>query len=75
MPVPPLPDPQQVVLDWRTDHLLGEPFQEAPLGPATLVRYPHPDDAPPPDDDEEVTTMTREPLCCDETSDCGSDCC
>ena len=48
MPVPPLPDPQQVELDWRTDHLLGEPFQEAPLGPATLVRYPHPDDAPPP---------------------------
>lgn len=48
MPVPPLPDPQQVVLDWRTDHLLGEPFQEAPLGPATLVRYPHPDDAPAP---------------------------
>ncbi|MFD6140962.1 alpha/beta hydrolase [Promicromonospora sp. NPDC060271] len=48
MPVPPLPDPQPVVLDWRTDHLLGEPFQEAPLGPATLVRYPHPDDAPSP---------------------------
>ncbi|MFC8798567.1 alpha/beta hydrolase [Promicromonospora sp. NPDC057138] len=38
----------QVSLLWRTDHLLGEPFQEAPLGPATLVRYPHPDDAPPP---------------------------
>jgi alpha-beta hydrolase superfamily lysophospholipase len=48
VPVPPLPDPQQVVLDWRTDHLLGEPFQEAPLGPATLVRYPHQDDAPAP---------------------------
>jgi alpha-beta hydrolase superfamily lysophospholipase len=38
----------EVDLRWRTDHLLGEPFQEAPLGPATLVRYPHPDDAPPP---------------------------
>ncbi len=44
------PDPgaAPLSLDWRTDHLLGEPFQEAPLGPATLVRYPHPDDAPPP---------------------------
>jgi hypothetical protein len=26
-------------LVWRTDHLLGEPFEEADLGPATLVRY------------------------------------
>ncbi|WP_125775805.1 hypothetical protein [Antribacter gilvus] len=26
-------------LAWRTDHLLGEPFEEAPLGEATLVRY------------------------------------
>ncbi|MGW6453406.1 alpha/beta hydrolase [Isoptericola sp. NPDC055063] len=25
-------------LDWRTDRLLGAPFEEAPLGPATLVR-------------------------------------
>ena len=24
--------------DWRTDRLLGTPFEEAPLGPATLVR-------------------------------------
>lgn len=32
----------EVDSDWRTDHLLGEPFQEAPLGPATLVRYPYP---------------------------------
>lgn len=48
MPASPLPDVQQVALDWRTDHLLGEPFQEAPLGPATLVRYPYPGEAPPP---------------------------
>ncbi|MFD2795425.1 alpha/beta hydrolase [Promicromonospora vindobonensis] len=48
MPVPPLPASPQVTLGWRTDRLLGEPFQETPMGPATLVRYPHPDDAPPP---------------------------
>ncbi|MGW2091100.1 alpha/beta hydrolase [Promicromonospora sukumoe] len=35
-------------LAWRTDHLLGEPFQEARLGPATLVRYPYPADREPP---------------------------
>lgn len=38
----------QLSLRWRTDPLLGEPFQEAALGPATLVRYPYPDGAPPP---------------------------
>jgi alpha-beta hydrolase superfamily lysophospholipase len=36
-------------LDWRTDHLLGELFQEAPLGPATLVRYRPPDGLDGPD--------------------------
>jgi alpha-beta hydrolase superfamily lysophospholipase len=44
----PDPDPAQAAPDWRTDHLLGAPFQEAPLGPATLVRYPYPSDARPP---------------------------
>jgi alpha-beta hydrolase superfamily lysophospholipase len=43
VPVSPLPETQQVALDWRTDHLLGEPFQEAALGPATLVRFRPPD--------------------------------
>ncbi|MCP2265473.1 alpha/beta hydrolase [Promicromonospora thailandica] len=43
-----MPGSPDVALDWRTDHLLGAPFQEAPLGPATLVRYPHPPDAPAP---------------------------
>ena len=38
----------QVSLSWHTDHLLGAPFQEAPLGLATLVRYPHPDSSPSP---------------------------
>lgn len=42
----PEPASPQVSPLWRTDHLLGEPFQEAPLGPATLVRYPYPDGAP-----------------------------
>ena len=42
-----MPGPPNDAPAWRTDHLLGAPFQEAPLGPATLVRYPHPDDAPP----------------------------
>ena len=43
------PDPAsaQVRSVWGTDRLLGEPFQQAALGPATLVRYPYPDDAPP----------------------------
>nr|BFF17025.1 hypothetical protein GCM10025730_05460 [Promicromonospora thailandica] len=45
---PQVPGSPDVALDWRTDHLLGAPFQEAPLGPATLVRYPHPPDAPAP---------------------------
>lgn len=32
-------------LAWRTDELLGTPFEQAPLGPATLVRLrPGPDD-------------------------------
>ncbi|GAB2470265.1 alpha/beta hydrolase [Xylanimonas ulmi] len=32
-------------LDWRDDDLLGAPFEQAPLGPATLVRLrPTPDD-------------------------------
>jgi alpha-beta hydrolase superfamily lysophospholipase len=35
----------RVRLLWRTDHLLGEPFQETRLGPATLVRY-RPSDGP-----------------------------
>lgn len=39
----PVPDAGPVTspgdLVWRTDHLLGEPFEEADLGPATLVRY------------------------------------
>lgn len=35
-------------LDWRTDRLLGAPFEAAPLGPATLVRYTHPDHLPEP---------------------------
>ncbi|WP_369372549.1 alpha/beta fold hydrolase [Promicromonospora sp. Populi] len=39
-----MPGSPEDALDWRTDHLLGEPFQEARLGPATLVRYPHPED-------------------------------
>ena len=43
-----MPGSPEDALDWRTDHLLGEPFQEAALGPATLVRYPHPTDRPPP---------------------------
>lgn len=43
-PSAPGPASPRAALDWRTDHLLGAPFQEAPLGPATLVRYPHPPD-------------------------------
>ncbi|MFI2364179.1 alpha/beta hydrolase [Promicromonospora sp. NPDC019610] len=43
-----MPGSPEDALDWRTDHLLGEPFQEAPLGPATLVRYPYPADRPAP---------------------------
>lgn len=48
VPVPPLPESPQVTHGWRTDHLLGEPFEETPLGPATLVRYPRPADGPEP---------------------------
>ncbi|MFC8797341.1 hypothetical protein ACFT2C_06385 [Promicromonospora sp. NPDC057138] len=40
-----MPGSTNDALDWRTDHLLGAPFQEAALGPATLVRYPYPDGA------------------------------
>jgi alpha-beta hydrolase superfamily lysophospholipase len=43
-----VPGSPDLALDWRTDRLLGEPFQEATIGPATLVRYPHPNGAPPP---------------------------
>ena len=39
---------REEALEWRADHLLGAPFEEAPLGPATLVQFPHPGDAPPP---------------------------
>ncbi|GAB2483397.1 alpha/beta hydrolase [Promicromonospora xylanilytica] len=48
VPVPPLPESPQVTHGWRTDRLLGEPFEETPLGPATLVRYPRPADVPEP---------------------------
>lgn len=41
-----MPGSPDEALDWRTDHLLGEPFLQAPLGPATLVRYTYPEGAP-----------------------------
>lgn len=50
-------------LVWRTDHLLGEPFEEADLGPATLVRYrPRgvvPGDERPASGTDEVSTPRR----------------
>lgn len=43
VPVPPAPNDVPAAspddLAWRTDRFLGEPFEEARLGPATLVRY------------------------------------